>query len=249
MFCSFSSTVARICFELLRILVAQHIEALLDRCAHAFQPLLVRLGELGDPIGNLSHLLVLNAGDALELVAHRLRLLSENRAELGSHHLACQRLLGARVGQILAHIALEIGAGRGEHLEPRAHIRCLPNRGIARARQRLHANKQGDDEESDDDECNDDNDREGVRHGGRVYYAVALSDRARAPQNSRIAVASERRLRSKSTTYDVHLDERPRHRRHRIHRNEAHRGARERVGIPYARWCDRVLRTACRNTR
>ncbi len=77
------------------------------------------------PIGNLSHLLVLDAGDALELFAHHLRLLAEHRAELGSQRLACQRLLGACVGQILPQVALEIGAGRGEHLEPRAQIRRL----------------------------------------------------------------------------------------------------------------------------
>jgi hypothetical protein len=79
--------------------------------------------------------------------------------------------LGACVGEILPQIALEIGAGCGEHFEPGAQIRCLPNHGIARARYRSHANERSDNEQSDDDERNDDDDREEVRHGGRVYYA------------------------------------------------------------------------------
>ncbi len=130
--CSFSSTVARICSSFCALSLRRTSRRAFHGRANRVEALLVRLGELGDPIGNLSHLLVLDAGDALEMVAHRLRLLTENRAELGAQRLARQRLLGARVGQILAHIALEIGAGCGEHLEAACANPPPPERAASR---------------------------------------------------------------------------------------------------------------------
>ena len=48
--------------EFLRILVAQHIEALLHRQPNRLEPLLVRFRELNEPIAELLHLFDLRSG-------------------------------------------------------------------------------------------------------------------------------------------------------------------------------------------
>ena len=133
MVCSFSSTVARIWSSF----CAFSLRSTSSRCSTVARTASSRcsfdLRELGEPVAELLQLLDLRPRHPGELLLHRLRLLREGRAQLRARRLRGRRLLGARVGEILPQVALEIGAGGREHLEPRAQLRRLARRGVARA--------------------------------------------------------------------------------------------------------------------
>ena len=122
--------------QLLRVLAAQDVEPLLDGRTHRFEALLVRSRELGEPV-----------------------------AELHARSLGGGRLFTTGVREILPQIPLEIRRGLPQHFEPRANVRGLARRGIARTRRRSHSGEHGNHQHGDDGERDNDEQSHGVGHG------------------------------------------------------------------------------------
>ena len=105
------------------------------------------------------------AAIAGKLLLHRLRLLRKRRAEFCARRLRGGGLLGARIGEVLPQVALEVGIRGGEHLEPRAHVRSLARRGVTRGSKGAEADEHDHHQSRDDDERGNGEQRQDIRHG------------------------------------------------------------------------------------
>ena len=139
---SFSSTVARICSSFAALSLRRQVEALLDRRPHAFEALLVGQRE-------------------------RAQLLAEaadRAADLGAQARRRLALLRARVGEVLADVALDVRDLRDDRFEARAQLRRFAHRSTqflarVRARAPTPAHKSAADQRGEHAERNEDRER------------------------------------------------------------------------------------------
>jgi hypothetical protein len=126
--------------ELLRIVGAQQLQPLLDRCPHGFEARLVGMGQGRQP-------LVLHLGDRAEQGLHLLRKPADGRGQLATPELRLLRRLGARLRELDAELALEPLVLRTDRVQPDTGVRAA-----RRAVQRLHAHQQHGEQRGNRDE-------------------------------------------------------------------------------------------------
>ena len=157
--------------ELFRVLVAQHVEALLDGRAHGFQALLVGARELGEALAEALHLLALPRRHRGELLLHRLREPGDADGELVARRRRRRRALPARGREVAADVALEVRRLRRQRLDAGAQFCRFARRGVARREQRGEARpgqRDQHDQRQDDGESGQREERR-VDHACRVY--------------------------------------------------------------------------------
>ena len=103
--------------QLLRVVGAQRIELLLDGRADGLETRVVGFRKIGESLAEMLELVVLRAGHSRELLQRGLRLSRERAAEFLARAPRGACLLGAGIGEILLHVALEIVALRRQHRE------------------------------------------------------------------------------------------------------------------------------------